>query len=245
MNLSIDAGPKHWQSQPAAHILAVLLAYIPVYAFALWTNLSESTLTLAQLFLYPLVLGGGSVVLILLLHRYGLGEPLSTLQLRPGRWYLDILAGVLLLVLALGLMLLQNIVSSSLFPAKSEPLADELITLFRGIAGNPILIALWLGPVAWIGVAAFEELSRVFALNHLWRVWPKPLMKWIVLLASGFLFGLVHIYQSPLNMLFITLQGLLYGLYFLRFGRVWPLIIAHALYDSLQVIQIVMVFRGL
>ncbi|MHC4061116.1 MAG: CPBP family glutamic-type intramembrane protease [Planctomycetota bacterium] len=37
---------------------------------------------------------------------------------------------------------------------------------------------------------------------------------------------------------------MLYGWYYLRFGRVWPLIIAHALYDSLQVIQVVMAFRG-
>jgi membrane protease YdiL (CAAX protease family) len=37
-------------------------------------------------------------------------------------------------------------------------------------------------------------------------------------------------------MFFITLQGLLYGLYYQRFGRVWPLIIAHAMYDSIQVL---------
>lgn len=245
MNPSIAYTPKRWQRQPTTQILAVLIAYVPVYTFALWTNLSERQITLKELFLYPLILGGGGVILILVLHRYLLGEPLSTLQLKAGRWYSDILAGVLLWMLTLGILMLQKVIQSTIFPAKSEPAAEQLITLFSGIAHNPVLIAVWLGPVVWIGVAAFEELSRVFALNHLWRVWPQPAAKWIVLIATAVLFGLVHIYQSPLNMFFITIQGLLYGFYYLRFGRVWPLIIAHALYDSLQVIQVVMVFRGL
>jgi membrane protease YdiL (CAAX protease family) len=33
--------------------------------------------------------------------------------------------------------------------------------------------------------------------------------------------------------------GLVYALYYLRFGRVWPLIIAHAAFDSLQILQAV------
>jgi len=170
---------------------------------------------------------------------------LANIQLKLGKWYTDIAAGVLLGLLSLGLKVLQGVVQSRLMPSTSSPASQEVITLFSGIAHNPLLISIWLGPVVWIGVAAFEELERVFMLNRLWKVWPQPVMVWLVLVLSAVLFALVHIYQDPLSMLFIFFQGLLYGWYYLQFGRLWPLIIAHAIYDSLQVIQVVMVFRGI
>ena len=231
-NLSTDQQP----TRPTTRILAVFIAYVPVYAFALWTHLSEKPITLKELFLYPLVLGGGTLVLILLLQKFVCGEPLAALQLKPGKWYTDILAGVILGFLSIFIMVLQSVAQSILPGLASSPPAEEVVTLFRSIASNPLLAAIWLGPVVWIGVAAFEELSRVFMLNQLWKVWPQRVAQWIVLIASALLFGLVHIYQSPTSMFFITLQGLLYGLYYQRFGRVWPLIIAHAMYDSIQVL---------
>lgn len=245
MNASTSPKQQSWQSRPVTQILAVIIVYVPLYGFALWTHLSQRTITLKELFLYPLLLGGGGIVLILLIFRFVCGEPLANIQLKPGKWYTDIAAGVLLGLLSLGLKVLQVVVQSRLMPSTSSPASEEVITLFSGIAHNPLLISIWLGPVVWIGVAGFEELTRVFMLNRLWKVWPQPVMVWLVLVLSAVLFALVHIYQDPLSMLFIFFQGLLYGWYYLRFGRLWPLIIAHAIYDSLQVIQIVMIFRSI
>jgi membrane protease YdiL (CAAX protease family) len=245
MNASNGSKQHSWQTRPITQILAVVVVYVPLYVFALWTSLSGRTVTLEQLFLYPLLFGGGGVVLILLTFRFVCGERLANIQLKPGKWYTDIAAGVLLGVLALGIKVLQGVVQSTMMPASSGPASEEVITLFSGIAHNPLLIALWLGPVVWIGVAGFEELTRVFMLNRLWRIWPQPLAVWLVLVLSAALFGLVHIYQDPLSMVFIFIQGVVYALYYRQFGRLWPLIIAHAIYDSLQVIQVVMVFRGI
>jgi membrane protease YdiL (CAAX protease family) len=118
------------------------------------------------------------------------------------------------------------------------------VTLFTGVVNDPLLLAVWLGPVVWLGVAAFEELTRAFMLNRLWTVWPQPVAYWLVMIASAALFGLAHIYQGPASVVAIALQGFLYAWYYRRFGRVWPMIIGHALYDSLQVIQVVMAFGG-
>ncbi len=52
------------------------------------------------------------------------------------------------------------------------------------------------GPVAWLGVATFEEFSRVFMLNRLWTVWSQLFARWLILLVSACLFGLIHIYQG-------------------------------------------------
>ncbi len=240
---AIDKQP--WQSRTITRILAVVIVYVPLYVFALWSQLSRETITLKELFLYPLLLGGGAVIFILLIHRFVLGEPVASLNLKPGKWLPDILAGILLAVLFLGLLVLQQVIQSRWVPRTQGPPPQELITLFGGIANNPLLLAIWLGPVAWLGVAAFEELSRVFMLNHLWAVWPKPFIRWLILILSACLFGLIHTYQGPVSVVAIAIQGFLYGWYYQRFGRVWPMIIGHALYDSFQIIQVVIAFRGL
>ena len=70
MNASTSSKRQSWQSRPITQILAVC-AFVPLYVFGLWTNLSERTITLKELFLYPLLLGGGGVILVLLLFRFG------------------------------------------------------------------------------------------------------------------------------------------------------------------------------
>jgi len=235
---------RPWQRRPITQILAVAFVCLPPYGFAIWGQLTQRTITLRELFLYPLLLGGGCVLLTLLMYRFVCGEPIRSLNLKPARWYTDLLAGILLAALFLGLLVLQQAVQSRWFPRSGGPPPEELVTLFTGIANDPVLLAVWLGPVAWLGVATFEELTRVFLLNRLWAVWPGTPGRWMVMLFSAVLFGMAHIYQGPVNAVAIGLQGLLYAIYYQRFGRVWPMIIGHALYDSAQVIQVVMAFGG-
>jgi membrane protease YdiL (CAAX protease family) len=245
MKTSSTLEKQPWQKHPITEILAVVIVYVPLYAFALWSHLTQQTTTLKQLFLYPLLLGGGDVILILLIYRFILRERIASFNLKPGKWFTDILVGILLTVVFLGLLVLQQVIQARWMPRTQGPLPQELITLFSGIVHNPLLLAIWLGPVAWLGVAAFEELSRVFILNRLWSIWSQPFSRWLILVISACLFGLVHIYQGPVSVVAIAIQGLLYGWYYMRFGRVWPMIIGHALYDSLQIIQVVIAFRGI
>ncbi len=221
-----------------------MVVYVPPYAFAIWSHLSQRTITLKELFLYPLLLGGGSVVFALLVYRFICGEQIASLNLKPGKWYTDILVGVLLAAVFLGLFMLQQVIQSRYLPSTAGPPPKELVTLFGGIVNDPLLLVVWLGPVVWLGVAAFEELTRVFMLNRFWTVWPQPVARWLAMVVSAALFGLVHIYQGPVSMVAIALQGFLYALYYRQFGRVWPMIIGHALYDSVQVIQVVIAFRS-
>ena len=235
---------QHWQRQPITQVLAVVAVCAPIYVFVLWTHLSQQTITLRELFLYPLLLGGGNVVLILLIYRFICGERIASLNLKTGRWFTDVLVGILLAAVFLGLLVVQQVMQSRWLPRRAGPPPQELMTLFQGIVNNPLLLAIWLGPVAWLGVAAFEELSRVFMLNRLWTIWSQSFGRWFLLAISACLFGLIHIYQGPASVVAIALQGFLYGWYYMRYGRVWPMIIGHALYDSIQVIQVVVAFQG-
>lgn len=242
MALSIRPSARSWQYYPATQVAAVAVVYLPLYLFALATHLSGRGVGLNELLLYPLLLGGGAILLILVLLRFACGVRIAGLNLKPGRRLSDIAAGMILSFVLLLLFILEQSLVARWFQQSSEPLSQQQLTLFTGLARNPLLVAIWLGPVVWIGVAGFEELSRVFVLNRLWSVWRGLAARWAILLLSAVLFGLVHIYQGPANVIIIGLQGLVYGWYYLTFGRVWPMIVAHALYDSMQVVQVVMLF---
>ena len=88
-----------------------------------------------------------------------------------------------------------------------------------------------------------EELSRVFMLNRLWAVWPQPVARWVVMILSAVLFGLAHIYQGTAGALSAGVIGLAYAVFYMAFGRVWPMIIAHALFDSAQIATVVILIR--
>ncbi len=142
---SASLDKKPWQGRPITQILAVTVVCIPPYAYAIWSHLSQRTITLKELFLYPLLLGGGSVVLALLVYRFICGERIASLNLKRGIWYADVLVGVLLAALFLGLFVLQQVIQSRWLPRTAGPPPEELITLFNGIVNDPLLLAVWLG----------------------------------------------------------------------------------------------------
>jgi membrane protease YdiL (CAAX protease family) len=247
MTFPTDEHEKPWQRHPLTQLAAMAIGVLPIYVFAIWTHLTrERALGLNELMLYPLAFGGGSVVLMLLLLKFLCGDSISSLNLRTGRWWRDVLVGILLAVALLLLLVILQYTVARWFPSGPAGSAEELQTLMEGLSRNPLLLALWLGPVVWLGVAAFEELSRVFMLSRLWKVWPRPTGRWLALIFSAVLFGLVHIYQGPVGAISNGIIGLIYGWYYMLFGRVWPMIIAHALYDSAQIVQVVnLINRGM
>ena len=99
-----------------------------------------------------------------------------------------------------------------------------------------MLLALWLGPVVWIGIAGFEEFWRVFVLRRLWLVFPGRANAWAVLLVVSAFIGIAHGYQGPAAILSIGFKSVLMGWYFMKSGRIRPLIVAHAVYDSVQIV---------
>jgi len=56
---------------------------------------------------------------------------------------------------------------------RSTPPDTELIDAMIELANNSFLMVIWFGPVLWIGIALFEELSRTFLLKCLWNTSKK------------------------------------------------------------------------
>ncbi|WP_240423793.1 CPBP family intramembrane glutamic endopeptidase [Microbacterium halotolerans] len=66
----------------------------------------------------------------------------------------------------------------------------------------------------------------VTRLGALWR------SRWVVLVAVALLRGAYHLYQGPAMAAGNVVMGLVFGWCFLRWRRVMPLVIAHALIDT-------------
>jgi len=229
--------------KPWRHLLAVVIGILPLYGLALWMHLSGKDLGVREMLLYPLLFGGGEIFLIWQLLKHLCGERLQDLNLKAARIGSDIGWGLGLFVVLVLLAVLGQFTIDRWFPR--EPNAD-MAELVMELSSNPLLMLLWLGPVVWIGVAFFEELSRVFLLTRLWKVWPGGSAAWIIILFASFLFGFVHVYQGTAGVISVGLMSLIKGWFYLRKGRLLPLIIAHGLYDSGWIIfGIVMIRRGM
>lgn len=235
-----DARP--WQDHPSAQLLAALAALIPMAALVLWTYvLRERPLTIAGLLLWPLLGGGCLILWLLFLHILVSGDSLEGLGLRKDRPGLDLLLGAAGSLVLLAVKFGLQATLARVFPP--NPPAQEIVELLSGLSRNPWLLALWLGPVVWIGIAGFEELWRAFMLRRLWRVWGGRGGRWASLLLVSVLFGLAHFYQGPAAVVEIGLMSILMAWFFMATGRLRALIVAHALYDSIQIAIAMIVIR--
>ena len=88
----------------------------------------------------------------------------------------------------------------------------------------------------YIDIDDSEEVIRAFLLSRLWKVWPSTMGKLLVVVISACLFGLIHLYQGPVNAAWTAIFGLIVALYYLRLGRLVPLILAHYLTNVLQLV---------
>jgi membrane protease YdiL (CAAX protease family) len=238
------AEPRSWQALPATQFLAAVAAMLPMAAIGVWMYvIRDEPVGLGTMFLGPLLGGGGLVLWILLLNGPVAGDSLAGLGFRLDRPWLDVGLGI---ALALGLLAFQFLFRATvgrLLPPR--PPVEEMIELIAGVARSPLLLALWLGPVVWIGVALFEELLRVFLLRRLWRIGSGPVGRWVVVLVVSALVGLAHGYQGSAAIVSIGMMSAFKGWFFLATGRVRALIVAHALYDSIQIVMAVIAIRQL
>lgn len=202
-----------------AQAVAILVGVVPIYAMTIWSHVTrERPMTLTGMFLYPAVVGGVSIVVIYLLLRFPCGEKAQDLNRRAGRWWQDLLVGLVLVAITLSLhMLLQEPINRA-FPR--EPMTG-LGDLFGGLAENRWLFALFTGHVLGVGVG-FEEVVRVFLLSRLWKIWPSVGWQWAGVLLSAALFGPGHIYQGPAGVVATAVSGIVLAVYYLFFGRGVP-----------------------
>lgn len=226
------------------NILAVSIAVLPINLIMIWHRLTQTeNFSTVDMLIYPLLFGGGSIVLILLLNKYLLEETF-TAAFNSGKssLYWDVLAGLGLTVVYFAMFFAERATLMQWLPRNSPP-NTELINVMIDLANNPALMIIWFGPVLWIGIALFEELSRTFLLKCLWNI--NNNIKWhmLVVFLASVLIGAVHLYQGVYGIISIGLKSIVMCLYFYRYRRLLPLVISHGLYDGLQFAFFIIQFR--
>ena len=231
MNPSLDVR-KPWQRSRWTQALAILFSITPIYGMTITTHLNrERPYGLDEILFYTCVIATLMLVALLLLLRFLCGERFSDLNLKQARWWQDVLGGIGLTILTLGTAFFLGPVLGRLLPGNSQSMDNILI----GLTQDPLKLALLLGPGLAFGAAGFEELTRVFFLSRWWKIASRTAWRWLGVLVSAVMFGLAHLYQGPAGVANTAITGLILAIVYLRFGRVWPLIISHYLHDALQI----------
>lgn len=214
----------------------MLTGPIPIFAFGLLMHLTKNgPYSVAEMILYPLILGSAGIFWINWISLRWVGISILELNFKSSTWYFDILTAIFLTPL---LFLILHLERLTIYRWLSSSNMDAM-NLIRSLAENPFLLLVWLGPTVWIGIAMFEEVARCFILKRLWDTWDSNTAKWTALLGTSLLIGILHLYQGNAGVAGIAILSFLKGIYYLYFGRIWPLIIAHALFDSIQIILVV------
>lgn len=143
----------------------------------------------------------------------------------------DPVRGVLALGGCLGINVLFVQALYGLFPKIIEAHTEQLGFIAGQLSYGlpfPVLIAL----LSFVGV--YEELFARGLLLGLCRMLLGG--AWAPVLVSSLLFGLGHIYQGWLGVAQTTLIGVVLALAVVRWGTLWPAIIAHALLDIVSIL---------
>lgn len=226
------------------NIIAISIAILPINIIMIWYRLTQTeNFSTTDMTVYPLLFGGGTIILILLLNKYLLKDTFKeTFNSGKGTWYWDILVGIGLCIIYFAMFYIERATLYQWIP-NNKPANTELINVMIDLANSPLLMVIWFGPVLWIGIALFEELSRVFLLKTLWNMNDNKDWHLLAIFLASTLIGLVHLYQGTAGVISIALKSVVMSLYFYKYRRLLPLIISHGLYDGLQFAFFVMQFR--
>lgn len=91
----------------------------------------------------------------------------------------------------------------------------------------------WSVPVLLLSAFRSGAQEEVVVIGYLFERlrelgWPR----WAILVAPALLRGSYHLYQGYSAFIGNALMGLVFGLFYLRTRRLWPLVIAHSLIDA-------------
>ncbi len=225
-------------------ILAISVAILPINLIMIWYRLTQTeNFTTTDMTVYPLLFGGGTIILILFLNKFLLKDTFkTTFNSGKGTLYWDILIGLGLTVIYFAMFFLERATLMQWIPRNSPP-NTELIDVMIDLANSPILIVIWFGPVLWIGIALFEELSRTFLLKSLWNISENNNWQITAIFLASALIGTVHLYQGLAGVISIGLKSVIMCFYFYKYRRLLPLVISHGLYDGLQFAFFVIQFQ--
>ncbi len=216
-----------------------ILVLIPSAIMIWYRNHNTTGFASTELILYPLLYGGGSIVLLFILKKYFLKEPFSDFNSGNTLQQNDWLWGFALTAVYFVLFYLERLTLMDILEFRSN---QELLGLMLDMRERPVLLVLWFGPVLWVGIALYEEIIRVFMLSSLWKFSSSKTWTFSVIFMTSLLIGFTHWSQGSYGIVTIAIKSLVACFFFFKSRRLAPLVIAHALYDGIQVVILLFTF---
>ena len=180
------------------------------------------------------------ILLTVYLRRQGIYWSGMGLRAVPGaksKWLMvpqTLLAFIAIIVTGVVTQVALQAIGIEPLPEGEDAAADR----FAGIAGNLPVYLMWLGIGIVSGGLAEEMFFRGYLITRLQTAFAGlRLAPFLAVLVAGTIFGYGHFYYQGLSGWIATgMIGVVIGTLFLLYKRnLWPLIIAHALVDSLGI----------
>jgi membrane protease YdiL (CAAX protease family) len=158
-------------------------------------------------------------------------ERLSSLNLRPGKWYWDLLHGLLLCLAAMLVAGLTAAASAGLGLGRNT---DAMAGMSESAQRSPLLLFALLVIYPWIS-AVLEEFTRSVFLSRLFALYPQRAALLAAVAAAALLCGMYHLYHGLTGAITLVFFGLVMALYYYWFKRVLPMILAHGIFGMFAV----------
>ena len=214
-------------------LIVLLIVVLIPFGLMIWMRLHQSSgYASSELIMYPLLFGGLGIVVLFLLKKFFLKEKLRDFNSGKGNVGTDVLWGLGLTVVYFILFFVERATLSNILSFNSNM---ELLGLMLDMRENPVMLLLWFGPVLWVGIALYEELIRVFILDSLWKFSQDKIWTIFVIILASVLIGLTHWSQGSYGIVTIAIKSIVACFFYYKVRRLFPLVLAHVLYDGLQV----------
>lgn len=216
------------------YIVSILIGIVPLHAWMIRYRLvQEENFTTQDMLIYPLLFGGGSILLMLALNHWLINKTFKqTFNPGKGTFINDLIIGFALTLIYFLLFMVGRNTLYQWFPNPAPN--TEILNTIRDLARSPLLLLIWFIPVLWIGIALFEEMVRTFLLTCLWSLNASTNWAIFTIFLTSALIGVLHLYQGTAGIISIGIQSLIACFYFYKSRRLLPLVISHGLYDGLQ-----------
>jgi len=203
---------------------ALLLIAVALFITMMLVGFSVAIITgdgAVRLFNTPFVDYPLMSITVLLLFWLIYKRPLRQMGLYSEGWFGQLMFGIAFGAISISLIVIIMLVSG-------------LIQISAVNLGNLSNQLFWRGLLVFVGVGVFEEfLARGFVMSAL----KTTRNKWVIVLLSSFIFGILHIANpsaTPFALINITLIGVLIAYLFIKTGQLWASIGIHFVWNFVQ-----------
>ncbi len=229
---------KSKSTQHLLNLLSIIIGVLPIYLFIIYIKLTEdNTPSLFDILGWQLIISALGIFIIITLNKYLLGKRIGDFSPQRASCLLDLSVAFLLLICC---YFIDTIGALTYFNWIEIVEVDKswVFELMNRIFSNPFYIALFLGPVIWIG-QMFLEMSRSFLLQCLWSFSNNKLWSWTVIIASAAFISLLNIDNGATSVLSGFFISCTFNTAYYKYRRLSPLIIASILYQTIGLLGFV------